>query len=98
MKARWWRSPSDRLRRSRLDRKTAANRHSTSSAVHHWFRHRHRYSIQRYRIEAHIHMPRRLTPEIITAAIAGFEQQKERIDTQIGELPGLRDGSTRPTA
>jgi len=31
-------------------------------------------------------MPPKLTPEIITAAIEGFEAQKQRIDDQIAEL------------
>jgi hypothetical protein len=45
----------------------------------------------------------KLTNEIIDAAILGFEEQKRRIDAQIAELHGLRDGrsgaavmSTRP--
>ena len=42
-------------------------------------------------------MPTRLTPEIIYAAIAGFEAQKKHIDTQIAELRGMLDGS-RPEA
>ena len=33
-------------------------------------------------------MPPRLTNEIITAAIEGFEEQKRRIDLQIAELRG----------
>jgi len=37
-------------------------------------------------------MPQKLTPEIITAAIAGFEQQKHQIDTQIAELRSLLSG------
>jgi peptidoglycan hydrolase CwlO-like protein len=46
----------------------------------------------------------KLTPEIVTAAIAGFEQQKRRIDSQIAELRTmLSDGhkkiadATEPT-
>jgi hypothetical protein len=35
----------------------------------------------------------KLTNEIIDAAILGFEEQKRRIDTQIAELHGLRNGS-----
>ena len=31
----------------------------------------------------------RLTPEVITAAILGFNEQKRRIDSQIGELQAL---------
>src|SRR5260370_31850398 len=43
------------------------------------------------------HMPTNLTPEIINAAIVGFEQQKLRIDTQIAELRAMLDGgSTKP--
>ena len=43
-------------------------------------------------------MPTKLKTEIVTAAIAGFEQQKERIDGQIAELyqmlnPTTNDGS-----
>ena len=42
-------------------------------------------------------MPTNLTPEIINAAIVGFEQQKLRIDTQIAELRAMLDGgSTKP--
>jgi hypothetical protein len=39
-----------------------------------------------------------LTPEIINAAIAGFEQQKVRIDVQIAELRAMLPGGTKPTA
>jgi hypothetical protein len=43
-------------------------------------------------------MPTKLTPEIINAAIVGFDQQKLRIDTQIAELRAmLYGGSTKPT-
>ena len=39
----------------------------------------------------------KLTPEIITAAILGFEQQKRQIDTKIAELRAmLPGGSTEP--
>ena len=34
----------------------------------------------------------KLTHEIISAAIAGFEQQKLRLDTQIAELRAMLDG------
>jgi hypothetical protein len=34
-----------------------------------------------------------LTPEIINAAIVGFEQQRLRLDTQIAELRAMLDGS-----
>jgi hypothetical protein len=41
----------------------------------------------------------KLTPEIITAAIGGFEQQKLRIDVQIAELRALLKGNpTEPAA
>ena len=36
-------------------------------------------------------MPQKLSPEIITAAIAGFEAQKERIDARIAELRNMLD-------
>jgi hypothetical protein len=44
-------------------------------------------------------MPKRLNTEIIVAAIAGFEQQKTRLDAQIAELrnmlsPGVAGDST----
>jgi hypothetical protein len=42
-------------------------------------------------------MPTRLRPEIINAAILGFEQQKSRIDDQIAELRAMLDGGTEPT-
>jgi hypothetical protein len=37
-------------------------------------------------------MAQRLTPEIIVAAIAGFEAQKTAIDCQIAELRSILDG------
>jgi hypothetical protein len=44
-------------------------------------------------------MPPKLTPEIITAAIEGFEAQKTRIDAQIAELRALLSGgSAEPAA
>ncbi len=48
-------------------------------------------------------MPTTLTPEIITAAIDGFEAQKHRIDTQIAELrailsPGPAETAATPEA
>jgi hypothetical protein len=44
-------------------------------------------------------MPTKLTPEIITAAIEGFEQQKRHIASQIGELRAiLSGGTTEPAA
>jgi hypothetical protein len=39
-----------------------------------------------------------LTPEIITAAIVGFEQQKLRIDAQIAELRQMLGGGPTATA
>src|ERR1017187_1612790 len=44
-------------------------------------------------------MPTKLTPEIITAAILGFEEQKRHVDTQIAELRAvLTGGPTEPAA
>ena len=43
-------------------------------------------------------MPPKLTPEIITAAIDGFEAQKTRIDGQIAELRALLSGAPVETA
>jgi hypothetical protein len=44
-------------------------------------------------------MARTLTNEIITAAIAGFEAQKAKLDAQIAELrETLRGGSTASAA
>jgi len=41
----------------------------------------------------------KLTPEMISAAIVGFEQQKLRLDSQIAELRGMLSvGSTEPAA
>ena len=40
----------------------------------------------------------KLTPEIIAAAILGFEEQKRRIDTQIGGLKAMLSGSPAETA
>ena len=37
-------------------------------------------------------MPQTLTPEIILAAIAGFQSQKTHIDSQIAELRSMLDG------
>jgi len=45
------------------------------------------------------HMPTKLTPEIITAAILGFEEQKRHIDGQIAELRAvLSGGPAKPAA
>ena len=56
-----------------------------------------RYIVKRVGL---IHMPtQKLTPEILTAAIAGFEHQKLRIDAQIAELRTmLPGGRTEPAA
>jgi hypothetical protein len=40
-------------------------------------------------------MPQKLTPEIIIAAIAGFEAQKNHIDSQIAELRSSLDGGSK---
>ena len=40
-------------------------------------------------------MSQKLTPEIVIAAIAGFEAQKNHIDSQIAELRSILDGSSR---
>ena len=40
-------------------------------------------------------MPQKLTPEIIIAAIAGFEVQKNHIDSQIAELRSMLDGGSK---
>jgi hypothetical protein len=53
-------------------------------------------------VSAHqTHMPLKLTPEIIAAAIDGFELQKKRLDDQIAELrqmfrPASATGSAAP--
>jgi len=38
-------------------------------------------------------MPVKLTPEVITAAIEGFEAQTQRIDAQIAELRAMLNGA-----
>jgi hypothetical protein len=43
-------------------------------------------------------MQQKLTPEIIIAAIAGFEAQKTHIDSQIGELQSMLEGHSHPAA
>ena len=46
-----------------------------------------------------VDMPTKLTPEIIIAAILGFEQQKRHIDTKIAELRAmLSGGPAEPTS
>jgi hypothetical protein len=40
----------------------------------------------------------KLTPEIITAAILGFEEQKRHIDSKIAELRALLPGGPAETA
>src|ERR1035437_587129 len=44
------------------------------------------------------HMPTKLTAEIITAAIEGFESQQRRIDTQIAELRAMLPGGPAESA
>jgi hypothetical protein len=39
-------------------------------------------------------MPPKLTPEIINAAILGYEEQKRHIDLEISELRGMLAGHT----
>jgi hypothetical protein len=39
-------------------------------------------------------MPIKLTPEILTAALAGYEEQKKRIDAQIAGLRQMLDGGS----
>jgi hypothetical protein len=39
-------------------------------------------------------MPTKLTPEILTAALAGYEEQKKRIDAQIAGLRQILDGGS----
>ena len=43
-------------------------------------------------------MPPKLTREIVMAAIDGFEQQKQRIDTQIAELRAMLPGGATGAA
>lgn len=43
-------------------------------------------------------MPQTLTPEIIIAAIAGFEAQKIHLDSQIADLRGLLNGDRNESA
>jgi hypothetical protein len=43
-------------------------------------------------------MPQKLTPEIILAAIAGFESQKIHIDSQIAELRSMLAGDRTESA
>jgi hypothetical protein len=43
-------------------------------------------------------MPTKLTTEIITAAILGFEEQKRHIDAKIAELRAMLPGSTAESA
>jgi hypothetical protein len=43
-------------------------------------------------------MPTKLNPQILTAAILGFEEQKRHIDVQIAELRSILDGGpAKPT-
>ena len=43
-------------------------------------------------------MPKTLTPQIIEAAIKGYEAQKAEIDSQIAELKSMLDGGSKETA
>jgi len=43
-------------------------------------------------------MPTKLTTEILTAAIEGFEIQKARLDAQIAEIKQLLGGAPEPVA
>ncbi len=43
-------------------------------------------------------MPNKLTPEILTAAIEGFESQKRRLDEEIAELRQMLDGNQSQVA
>ena len=43
-------------------------------------------------------MPTKLTTEILTAAIDGFEMQKTRIDALIAEIRQMLDGGSKSTA
>ena len=43
-------------------------------------------------------MPTKLTPEIITAAILGFQEQQRQIDTKIAELRAMLSGGPAETA
>jgi hypothetical protein len=44
-------------------------------------------------------MPTRLSPELLTAAIEGFEEQKRHLDSRINELRAMLSGGTaKPTA
>src|SRR5260370_19081839 len=43
-------------------------------------------------------MPTKLNPQILTAAILGFEEQKRHIDVQIAELRAILDGGSAGTA
>ena len=43
-------------------------------------------------------MPTKLTPDIIAAAIDGYESRKTRIDAKIAELRAMRDGGSAQSA
>jgi hypothetical protein len=43
-------------------------------------------------------MPTRLTPEIISAAILGFEEQKRHIDANLAELRAILSGDPAESA
>src|ERR1035441_5410685 len=56
------------------------------------------YTQDRENQERTSHMPTKLTPEILTAAIAGFEQQKTHFDLQIAELRAMLSGGSNEPA
>ena len=55
------------------------------------------YKQDRENPERTSHMPTNLTPQIINAAIVGFEQEKLRFDAQIAELRSMLDGVVPPS-
>jgi hypothetical protein len=55
-------------------------------------------ALQTHDGESTTHMATKLTNEIITAAIAGFEEQKRHIDSEIAELRAVLSGGSAETA
>jgi hypothetical protein len=49
-------------------------------------------------VEVQTNMPPKLTPEIIAAAIAGFEAQKTHVDAEIAGLRAKLSGGTTESA
>jgi hypothetical protein len=43
-------------------------------------------------------MPTKLTPELIAAAIHGFQEQKRHIDSRVSDLKALLGSGPKPTA